>query len=1074
MNEEELDEAIDWRNAEVPRDDTQSCPSPSSVVHSSQSSIGDTNSTSDVNCVNDSAALASSTLPVCLLERLAAIVSHPTYAVQDSAHTTYLRYFNTSGFELYFKRLKQKGMIHCCIFIEKGSTTVQVLHSLQYFQGRVIGIVGFDDNLDIRQVDPRCLQTGTFYIRPFQDVVDETKKGDCQLQSILQERTRLDGFVRVCPVPIKLGLLLGYRKQNAKECMLACASDVITWNHKSLMDFFCGGSTLRDASDTVISIASIGKRLSHSPELLQQILSFYKAAEAHVGVASCFGSSFWDVWIPPPPALRILAKHHLLPDYLRVLYDDEATGPVCDNGSVSATSMGGEDEHVDSISSDEESVVSASYRRGHWRAPESEHHSDLDDDPLAAISMRKQKRKKKKPKACIAKNKATRSTVSEKALVVRPDAASLAKRAIARAKLVSRFKLKRFVQEMNNYQASHQSYQETFFSTLSLVDEKAVLKGNVKMPKSSIDYGLYMCKDPDTGELYSLKDLPLQGQYDYLRKQPIPLRLQAHDFLTWEPNASCSICNMRFGVDISVCCLSCNSRFHYHPDRLKGDSDDWICCGTQLPDSPSSTERHLCALCSMFIVQDDQHYILPQRNYPDTLKLGDSFHLPHAMGHASKASISKRMIELDCYAEGLPTPDEVKRLYVHHIFNRIGPIPGVGYIPGLPSDQVAWHDKYLELFRPIDQRWQRATTIGQIVFCRREVYQWMDGFRVVCVYSVNEDDQLAYTDLHVSYLWLRRFLPHHILGQVLLGESFMSFWEPESNVKCHANGWVDVTAYDIYYPFLKGVETKVGYFGDRGFFAQRTFRHHVFEVPLSVVEIEELPTYERLHMEHHPITCFNQVGRYGGSTAEVDSVDENSFSPPPNMSIPLKYQQLDHKLCAFCSIASAIYEHAIHFSPKQGAIVMRNVANGLFWLSRRCPPQAKYSLGTIVDFLRKHIQICVTRVVSNVNIYSPPAFTGDENDVEFHLCHLKNRYDQNHHVICIYQDHIFDSEHQHALPLSPHNLNVCGGNTENSGHAPIARCLSINMKVLSKKGRKKKRRRQAQQAKRTIRKNQQL
>lgn len=338
----------------------------------------------------------------------------------------------------------------------------------------------------------------------------------------------------------------------------------------------------------------------------------------------------------------------------------------------------------------------------------------------------------------------------------------------------------------------------------------------------------------------------------------------------------------------------------------------------------------------------------------------------------------------------------------------------------------------------------------------------MDGFRIVCVYSPNEDESFFFTDLHVSYHWLKRYLSHYDLGKVLLGDSFSTFYQESPSV-CHADGWIDISHHNIYYPFLKGVETKVGYFVNDGFYAQRTFRHHVFSMPLSAVEIEELPRCERVAMEANPITSFKQVGRYTGATSSSPpSLETPSFSPPPNMDLALKYQQHNLKTCAFCCIASAMYEYAITVASRRTVYTMKSVAHGLFWLSRRVPPQSKYALGTITDFLRKHGAITVDLNTSTKNITDLPdlSSSGIHADEIFHLCHLKNRYGYNHHVVCVYQGHIFDSEHSHAIPYNIHNLCICGDNTPLSQHNIIARCISLHFVVLNKIGRQRKRHKQ--------------
>ena len=98
---------------------------------------------------------------------------------------------------------------------------------------------------------------------------------------------------------------------------------------------------------------------------------------------------------------------------------------------------------------------------------------------------------------------------------------------------------------------------------------------------------------------------------------------------------------------------------------------------------------------------------------------------------------------------------------------------------------------------------------------------------------------------------------------------------------------------------------------------------------------------------------------------------------------------------------------------------MKNVANGLYWLSRRSPPQSNYALGTVVNFLRKHLEIRVENCVSHVNMDTLPELDDDiHGDAVFHLCHLKNQYGFNHHVVCVYRGYIFDSEHQHAIPYA--------------------------------------------------------
>ena len=684
-------------------DSNLSFPVPSLPTPPSQSS-----STSNELIPTNTNATLTSDRPMCLLERVSSIVAHPKYSVRDVAHETYLRFFNTAGFKLYFKRLKQTRLLHCCVFIELGSTSVKVLHSIQYYKGNVIGIVGFGDELDVRNVDLRCLQSGSYYVRPFCDVISETDQGDCSLSSTQTNRTRLDGFVRVCPVPIRLGLLFGFQQQNAKQCLLACSKEVITWNKQSLINFLCGGSTLLTETKTVISIDSIGTAVPLSSELLSHLHSFYESA-GHLNSSSKISAPFWNCAKAASPSAKIIMLNYGIISDTTVLpsRSHEQSGNV-------------------SISSDDESIVPPSAYRGSGRIQI--HESDMsdsasmqqsdDDSDVADMSdnssTEQGKQKLQQKIHCSTKSKRTRPVTRSEGLstdAVTSTATTISvKRKEARAKLQVRRKLQQFMSEMTQYQGSYQSYRDTFQSASSILSEEGVLDGSFTPPKQSIDVRIYMYLDEESGE-YCPYD-GLQGHYKFLNKQGIPSRAQAHNFLSWDDDSSCNVCDILFqDAHPTARCLSCHRLFHYQLDMMK---EQWkgVSCGIEMPfiTSQPAQDRYLCATFCMFIQYDDQHYIMPQRKRPESLQLKANFRLLYAMDSTRRRSASMGLMDLECYSSGIPTPSEMKCRMVDHPFNTVGPVPTD------PAQQVKWHEEFLSAFKPIDLWWQRSTTIGQVVF----------------------------------------------------------------------------------------------------------------------------------------------------------------------------------------------------------------------------------------------------------------------------------------------------------------------------------------------------------------------
>ena len=65
---------------------------------------------------------------------------------------------------------------------------------------------------------------------------------------------------------------------------------------------------------------------------------------------------------------------------------------------------------------------------------------------------------------------------------------------------------------------------------------------------------------------------------------------------------------------------------------------------------------------------------------------------------------------------------------------------------------------------------------------------------------------------------------------------------------------------------------------------------------------------------------------------------------------------------------------------------------------------------------------------------------------------LRNKYNQLHHVVCVYSSYIFDSEHKYAIPLSVNNLQVCAnGASFSSEYKPIAKCFIFLLSPKTKK-----------------------
>ena len=217
---------------------------------------------------------------------------------------------------------------------------------------------------------------------------------------------------------------------------------------------------------------------------------------------------------------------------------------------------------------------------------------------------------------------------------------------------------------------------------------------------------------------------------------------------------------------------------------------------------------------------------------------------------------------------------------------------------------------------------------------RRELYNGMDGVHIALIYSPDEDGENEFLHIHVTYMYLKRYLPHRIISFIMLGIKANELVSDSHQIEFY-NGFVSLLEYDfLVVPMIKGQPGKLIYNRKDGFVRQYRFQCGVFQHTLTQQERVELSDDYAEKVRSKPTSCFSQAPSFYGA---FKTTDHENFIPLPKTTIPLRFLQGKSDICAYASLASAMFFYSRKVQSRK-ALILQDIWYGLEHLSNTHPP----------------------------------------------------------------------------------------------------------------------------------------